>query len=479
MQKTILLSKYLGVSREDLEHKLVFDAVLGIDTKLFVDPKLLISSDIPEFENVNDTVYQYFKKLLKVHKFSIKSRRLQRIARDMLTVPEPKGVSIGYGDKSDRGTTSISKSVADSILLSASEILAIGVEDEEILELLGLFVEGYGADSISDLMIHISYKNFCEYTQRVSHELGIKTENFTIEDQEYLLPRHPFNDTHIIFVPHVFLRKLPIASSWDEIVNAAAQNSELRVILNSMTAPIFQQIFDDLKNADQKTREAAQKRFNELLSAYTTIVANPYDLHQDNAGYYHLMPFVESQRAEFTVTQKPQNVLGLIDFVRAVLKQYQRSIEDNGANKLLYRKTDSGSLMEDRPHNEDVAQLLFYLISDWMCAQADVALSGESYAGRGPVDFSLATSYREKVLVEIKKSKHTKLIAGYEKQIKVYKKSENAAYCFYVVIDVKKKKSDKEITDLDRLKEYVEKNPIEGVELIVIDGLIHPSPSKL
>lgn len=479
MKKTILLSKYLGTKRKKLEQEFVFDAVLGLDTKLFVDPKLLISSEIQEFENANDIIYQYFRKLLKLHKQSIKSPRLRDIVRKMLTVSEPKGVSIGYGNKSDRGTTSISESVANNILVSASEILAIGIEDEEILELLGLFVEGYGADSISDLMIHITYKNFCLFTQRVCKDLKLKTEKFKIDDVEYFLPRHPFNSCHIIFVPHVFLRKLPIASDWGEIVEAASQNRELRMVLNKITVPVFKQIFEDLRNLDIKTKENAQKRFDELLSVYTAIAAKPYDLPIDDSGYYHLMPFIESQNPSIEVKSKPNNILELIHFVRTIITQYGRSIKDNAGNKLLYRKSENGALLEDEPHNEDVAQIMFYLIADIFCSQANVALSGESDGGRGPVDFSLATGYDEKVLVEIKKSKHTKLIAGYQKQITAYKESENAKYCFFVVIDVKKKKSGKEVTELDKLKEYVKNNPIEGVELLVIDGLIHPSPSKL
>ena len=49
-KKTISLSKYLGVERKAPEELGVFDATLGIDTELFVDPKLLVDSDIEEFK---------------------------------------------------------------------------------------------------------------------------------------------------------------------------------------------------------------------------------------------------------------------------------------------------------------------------------------------------------------------------------------------------------------------------------------------
>lgn len=46
----IPLSKHLGLERSDLEDHGVLDVDLGIDTKFFIDPLLLETSDISEFE---------------------------------------------------------------------------------------------------------------------------------------------------------------------------------------------------------------------------------------------------------------------------------------------------------------------------------------------------------------------------------------------------------------------------------------------
>ena len=171
-KKTISLSKHLNVSRKQLEEKGVFDSTLGIDTKLFIDPKLLTNSDIPEFSKSRELILDYFNNLINIHKKSAKIPRLQKIAIDMLAVKEPIGLSIGYGEKTDKGTA-ISKPVAKEILLSATEMLSVGVEDPEIMELLGLFVENFGPDSISDLNAHIIYEDLCNFTQRVSDELNL------------------------------------------------------------------------------------------------------------------------------------------------------------------------------------------------------------------------------------------------------------------------------------------------------------------
>lgn len=483
MRKTISLSEKLGISRKTLEENGVFDATLGIDTKLFIDPKCLINSDIVEFSDSRRRVMDYFKKLLQIHRQSEKSLRLRNIARDMLAVPEPKGLSIGYGNKTDKGT-SISKNVANKILHSASEILAIGIEDEEIIELLGLFVDGYGPDSISDLTVHIAYNDFCSFTQRVCLELNIETKLYKIDGQNYNLPTHPFLNCQLIFIPYAFLRKLPIASSWDEISEAASYNRELRKELNKLTVPIFKEIFDEIKEKSREEFQRAVEKFSKLLDIYQKIVARPYDLIKDDCGYYSVQPFVDDNSYAIKPTSRPGNIKELVISIRELIDQFRRSIEENGGNKILYRRSSSGAILKNKPQNEDVSQILFYLIADIFCNQADIVLSRESDAGRGPVDFSLATGYKNKVLVEIKKSNNPNIIDGFKKQIKAYQKSENAQHSFYVVILVKenKRKNKNQPTKIEQLKNIFEENiksKIKTPELVVIDGLVYPSPSKL
>src|SRR5687768_7387080 len=117
-QKTISLSRHLGVTRKKLEKAGVFDSTLGIDTKLFIDPKLLVKSKIPEFKDSRIKIIRYFARLLRIHRHSSKSSQLLAEARSMLAVPEPKGLSIGYGSTTDRGIA-IPEAVANRILLSA------------------------------------------------------------------------------------------------------------------------------------------------------------------------------------------------------------------------------------------------------------------------------------------------------------------------------------------------------------------------
>ena len=477
---TILLSKHLGTSREKLEELGVYDATLGVDTKLFVDPKQLVSSQIPEFKDSREYVLRYFRQLIKIHKQSHKTPRLLEKARNMLAVKEPQGLSIGYGDKHDKGTA-ISKAVANQILLSLSEILSVGIEDAEVVELLGLFVSGFGPDSISDLTVSITYPNFCAYTERLAKDLGTATQTYVVEGSKYQLPKHPYRDTPVIAVPSDFLQPLPIALDWNGIAAAAEHNEQLRETYDEILRPVIDEV---LNEAEQKSPEELlvfKKSIENLVGIYRAIQTQPYNLKADVAGFYGLKPYADSQTKLFTPTKIPQTRKELLEATEELLNQFKRGIEDNGANKLLYRKTATGVVIEENPHKEEVLQTLFYLVADQYCERANIALNGESNAGRGPVDFSLSIGYDKKVLVETKKSNNKELLKGFVKQVEAYERGENAFASYYVVVIVKKTnpKIESQLDTVKKLYETKKKNGEKCPELFIIDGLIHPSPSKL
>jgi len=483
-KRTTSLSKHLDVTRRQLEERDVFDSTLGIDTRLFIDTKLLINSKIPELTKSRESILLYFDKVIRVLKQSSNIKRLQNIAEALLAVKEPTGLSIGYGQKTDDGTA-VPKTVAKEMLLSATEMLRVGIEDPEIMELLGLFIKGFGPDRMSDLTAHIIYDDLCKFTERVSAELKIeKITEFEINNNKYKLPHHPFSKHQIIFLPASLLRELPLASSWDEIADAAAFNSERRKEYNDIVYSIFK------KNTEKMTKQSAQNlknsKFNleKLLRIYKTVPVKPYNLIEDSMGCYNIQPFIEKNEDQIKPSSKPQNIHELIVSIKELLEQFKRNIIDLGGNRLLYRRTKTGELKPWEPHREDVAQTIFYGIADLFCQKANIMLSGESDAGRGPVDFSLGTGYDTKVLVEIKKSDNPNLLNGFMNQITAYAKSENAAYSFYLVIIVKqddplKNKGVSQLMKLKKLYSNRVKSKMPTPELFIVDGLIYPSPSKL
>lgn len=483
-RQTISLSKHLGVSRRTLEKNGIFDATLGVDTKLFIDPKLLVGSRIPEFRQSRYKILKYFAQIIRVHKLSSNSAQLRSVAHGMLAVREPQGLAIGYGHTTDRGIA-ISHSVADRILGAISEVLSIGIQDKELIELMALFVDGFASDSISDLSAHIIYGDMCAYTMRLAKKMKVKeTKDFQISGSTYKLPKHPFKDSQIIFVPLSLLSPLPVAVSWDEIAAAAAHNNHLRKTFGDIVKPVIYEALQDIQNQTPDVIKEVRRGLQKLVDVYQGIKVDPYNLQTDPKGYYAIQPFADAEEGKYVSSKQPKKLEELIVSVRELIKQYQASIEQNAGNRLLYRRTTTGRLLTDQPHNEDVAQTLFYVLADLWCSSADILLSREPNAGLGPVDFSLGTGHSTKVLVEIKKSNNKDLENGYKKQIAAYTKSESAKHSFFVVIVVREGKKRKEdyppqLVSIQNLYQKNSKDGIRTPELIIIDGLIHPSPSKL
>ncbi|QQS17405.1 hypothetical protein IPL44_03865 [Candidatus Saccharibacteria bacterium] len=479
-RKTIPLSQHLGLTHEQLEEIGILDVILGTDTKLFIDPKLLEGSQTPELHGSRDDIKNYFGDLIRIHKQSDKVPRLQQEAINRIAIKEPKGLSIGYGDSRDSGTA-IAESVAKQSLRSLSEIILVGVEDERVMELLGLFIEGFGPDSISDLVIHIIYPRLCKATERIAKDLGVSTEKFEINNVKYQLPAHPFKKHQLIFIPYDVVRDLPLATDWEGVIAAAQYNSAMRQSFNEIVGDAVKEFIKGIKK-NPSVLTGNKSKMETLIKVYADAEIEPYDIVTDPLSQNRITEYGASLPSTLDTTgQKPTNLTALIKLVNdKIIEQYRRCIEHNAGNTLLYKRKGQ-AVDPTQPVKEDAAQTLFFLVADIICAAHDVLLAREPNAGQGAVDFSLGTSYSDKVLVEIKKSTNGKLLDGYSNQLKSYIENEKAAHAFYVVVVVKKSNKTNRTSQLNELQKEYAKNIREKKKcptLVVIDGLIHESPSK-
>ena len=138
------LSSFLGVAPSALKRMGVFDALIGIDSKLFVDPLLLKRLRIPELSESRKHFEAYFQTVLLL---LVKSRKKDDVAwrgaKRRLVFSEIKGVSLGYGTSTSDGS-GIGGVLGGRLLETASEIVEMGVTDPAIFEILGLLEEGFG-----------------------------------------------------------------------------------------------------------------------------------------------------------------------------------------------------------------------------------------------------------------------------------------------------------------------------------------------
>lgn len=470
-----LLSSYLQVDKKKLEQKGVFDAVIGLDTRLFLDPHLLKKTKIPDFKKSRDEIKKYYSdiiRLLLVYRKTKKRRPLQE-ALKRLTFKETKGVFIGYGIHGGDGNA-IGPDLARRLLDTALDILDMGIYDPEIFELIGLFEEDFGADRLSDMTIAIIRDDIYSYTERIAQELTLREDkliDWREGEKVYKLLKHPAARRPIIFLPQELLRDLPVALDREGIDHVVATNEELRRRLNRMIGAVWKSKLHKLKKKDLRYLIFSDKKnISELINAYKISEADHYDFEDDPAGEVKWFEigneFAKSNPLQLQLKEK--NLDELEQVVRKIVMQFKKLVEVNGLSKNLYYKY--------KPLHERFAQRLFFAVADSYCEADDLDISREPDAGSGPVDFKFSHGYRERVLVETKLTSSKRVVHGFVKQLPAYQESEGTKRGFYVVI--RTTRSETQIKELLELKETLSSEGKRLPSIVVVDARLKPSASR-
>ncbi len=467
---TIQLSDHLGVNEADLERLDVLDAIVGLDTRLFVDPFLFEETTIPEFAEARAKIKTYYGQILKL---LVASRatddKAWKEAWKRLTFKEIPGVSIGYGAKSGDGN-GVGLVLAAKLLKSAKEIIDMGILDPELFELLGLLEEQFGPDRLSDMTLFILKEDFYKFTERICSELKItNTVRVNLNGTTYVLPKHPYREKPIIFLPRQVLKDLPVALSFDDVDRVVSHNEELRKKINEM---IGRDWSERVKKSEVRRKVfSSPDFFKEVVELYKKAKPEPYDFKEDPAseatGYKKgqasakANPIKLSLPEHFTI----KDVEGV---VKKIIDQFKKNIELNGLNETLF--------VNGRARHERYSQVAFFAVADSYCNANNLDLSREPSAGSGPVDFKVAAGYKERVLVEIKKSSNGSVLKGYQNQLPAYEKSESTETSFYVILRVND--SEGQIEQVKKIEELAAKSGKRVPHVVVIDARLKPSASK-
>ncbi|OQP63347.1 hypothetical protein, partial [Niastella populi] len=341
------LSKILGVTRENLEEKGVFDSTIDFDSRLHLDPALLGKSRIPEFIKAKEKVSTYFTDILRLIKHSKKEGdALWRAALKKLTFGEGLHSSLGYSEKGTAGS-GIGPETAERILKTAKEIVDAGISDPAIFELVPVLEERIGPDRISDMMSIILEEEFVSFTNRVAREL------------EVIVPTTP-GGKQIIFIPKSLLSDLPVAEEWEDVHIAAAYNESLRQILNNLIGVTWK------KAAARYSKEELRRLLinnpellKELLEKYKNRPGNGYDFEVDHLGIL-LWDVLGKQISEkYQINLKRYGSItsdNILAIVKKICQQYSSLIEFNGLVEHLY--DNNGSLRPER-----FPQLLLFAVA--------------------------------------------------------------------------------------------------------------------
>lgn len=464
------LSVILGVSHADLENCGVFDGFTDIDSRLHVDPSLLKKCKIPEFIGSYEKFRNHFSKTIKILKFSQSpTDKFFKESKKRLTFKEVANTALGYSDSGTKGNA-IGNVLAGNIVATAKLILNAGIEDPEIFELIGVLEKGVGADRISDMTIAILFRDFLEYTQRVSKDLKIKTKKYNYGSDTYFLPTE--SRKPLMFVPTAILNDLPMAEKWTDIDVVCAYNEQLRKEVSNIIGDTWKQAMKVHKSELRKYLIENPIVLGDLIQSYKKKPKCPYNFVNDPLGEVIWADLSSDVAVKFPLFIKNEvTVDNIFEIVVKICHQFSSLIENNGWFEYLYN--DSHKLKHER-----ASQLLFYGVSEAYCEANNLDLNRETNAGVGSLDFKISKGYRSKVNVEIKYSSNPNLLSGFEKQLPTYNKAEKTDYSILLVI--KTTETSTGITNLYKLKEkLLDDNPeLKLPEIIVIDGTIQRSASK-
>ena len=425
----ISISDLFKVDREKFDRTGAFNAILGADSELFVDPALVFKSKLPEFKSSKEKINNYFSNILLLLKTSEKKNdKFWREAVKLMTIPETKGLSIGYSDDKSDGN-GIGSTLAKRIIEDAELIIATSKNNTYFFELLGLFEKGMGADRISDMIIHILLTNFEEYSKRICEDLEI----------DYETKCKTPNGSQIVILPQELLTNLPHSK---RVFQSEISDESVRNVLNTEIGKSWKDAFSKEDSSEIDKHEVLNAfatnpvLFEAFVNEYITSQVYSYNFKGDPEGelsWYHEAKEIIHKKSKLYLKKSSNMNLddtSLVDKVQTMCSIFKDLVENNGLDSLFYKDTTSD---ERTPKNEKAIQLVFYGICYFFCTQNNIDLTPESNTGSGPVDFKCSTG-NEKVVIEVKKTLHSRLEHGYFVQLEKYKKSEKTDKGIFLLV---------------------------------------------
>jgi hypothetical protein len=476
----VRFSDWFGLDSALLDAAGALDPSLNVDTGLFVDPMLLETSQHPEMHAEAVATYRkHFETVIKLLTGSNTPGDVGwRNALRLLSFPEVKGICLGYGSQSVSGSGS-GYDMRDQLIITAKQIVDLGVTDPDLFVAMALFEEGFGPDRISDMTTNIILPDLLAFNSRVLQTLSVSCKPTTItlrngKTYQANLPVNPFvkGGAPIILVPNDTLRALPIAADWSDVADAAAKNAAFRKTINDQVARIWEAKSRKSKGNIRRWALSSKDDFETLLEMIHGANPKPYDMVGDPLGEIIWRKLAETIARQEPFTLKPpprMDLPGVCSVVDQIIEQFRFLIEDRRFSEELYNA--------GKPRPEKAAQRLFFAVAHAYCKANNLDLTPEADTGNGPVDFKVSAGFSGRALVEIKLSTNGKVVNGYTRQLETYKIAEQTVKGYYIVIDVGK--MGEKAKKLLALKNAATAQGEITSPVIFIDGSRRLSASKL
>lgn len=439
IRNPIRFSEYFKIDSSELEERGVLDPTLNADTKLFIDPLLLESSEHSEITNgARQTYEHHFGTIIKfLAKVKNPNDVAWKSAARLLSFPEIPWTCLGYGSSSVSGSGSGAEMTAQYIE-TARQIVELGIEDPDLFVAMALFESGVGPDRISDMTTNVILGDLLRFNQRILAEIEVPTRAMNLKlkngnTYSANLAVNPFisGSDPVLLVPCDILRDLPIATDWSDVADAASKNTELRGRVNTQIAKMWRVKSRKDKDQIRQWALADKHSFETFMEMLRGAEAEAYNLHDDPLGeiFWRKIASALSEKEPLKIAAPAKmDLAGVKSVVNTIIEQFRFLIEDRRFSEELYH--------QGKPRPEIAAQRLFFAVAHSYCKANDLDLTPEAETGNGPVDFKVSAGFSGRAVVEIKLSRNPKLVDGYTKQLDAYKRAEETVAGFYIVLDV-------------------------------------------
>lgn len=471
----LTFNKQFNITQNDCNKLGYFNTLLVKDTKLFVDPFLLLEnqSKVKEFKNSYSTIIVFFQKAFEMAAKGEGS--IRKKLKDMLIFPEDNGFKLGYAS-SIYGAGG-GKDLSESIIGQIDKTLDLKDKIPDHFEQISIFVDRVGCDTISDIVLNILKENFIQYTQRICKRLSIPMKSITVthykfnfktlrwEDAKVQLPINAYTRQSIILVPKIFLKHLPTINP------------------NAFSDYIWQKYNDTLKNDfsyDIKSKldkkEIMKIAFEspnwvqEFIESENNKQHKPYDYIKDSHGLVtctseSYLSFIEdcSNKARQTFSTQ-QKFKDMIEFLVDNFKHY---IEEGAGYKGLWNEDSH------KPESAVQDMLECYLYSLKEIFNFD--LVRESKCNNGFLDFKFSSGNSIKVILETKYIDNSQFWNGFISQLPAYVKSEKAKNGTYLCVAF----SDEDMNKFNKYSSEIKEIDKSGIiKMVLVDARKKAPPSK-
>jgi hypothetical protein len=416
-----------------------FDPHLQVDTRLFIDPLLLLEAGGEWAEAHTELIDHFVRCYELVAKATSRSSVSAVAARRLLTFPEPWEIGLGYTLESTSGAGSgdrFAGRMADGIAAA----IAAGLSHPEHIEEIGILNEQIGADRISDAVANVLKRRFIRYTQQVAQRHGIPLDRHQVKNarcnadvarwitEEVDLPTNPLSGNPVILVPAQILNGLPIlnADDWFD----SHLNEDIRGQLNLQVGEKVRK--SDIVALARRHPDRVRKWAREQTSRRDL---NGYDFAEDKLGVVQWdktpVEFAKANPLEISTATTQGELSALIDHI---LDQFRHFIEEQRGWSLLWNS-------DGTEKNEVAAQLVFFGMAQHYLRLFNVEVDREVELGRGPVDFKASSGARIRLLIEVKKAHNGKFWNGLDAQLPSYLVSDQALEGWFVSIRYRNNKA--------------------------------------